>query len=102
MPPRGVADSNVIISALHAGGKPEAVLSLAQRGEIELSSPTCLTTASLSVPSPAAPGTSSPVEEEPAPEAEEPEGHQHGKVGSRAASQAGQENPPHAHELAIY
>lgn len=36
MPPRVVADSNVIISALHAGGKPEAVLSLAHRGEIEL------------------------------------------------------------------
>jgi uncharacterized protein len=36
MPPRVVADTNVIISALHRGGKPRAVLTLARRGEIDL------------------------------------------------------------------
>ena len=36
LPPRVVADSNVIVSALHVGGNPEAVLTLARRGTIAL------------------------------------------------------------------
>lgn len=36
LPPRVVADSNVIVSALHLGGNPEAVLTLARRGVISL------------------------------------------------------------------
>ncbi len=36
MPPRVVADSNVLISALHWGGKPAAVLDLAHHGKIAL------------------------------------------------------------------
>lgn len=34
--PRVVLDSNVLISALHFGGKPEELLLLANQGEIEL------------------------------------------------------------------
>ena len=36
MPPRVVVDTNVIISALHRGGTPHAVLTLARRDEIDL------------------------------------------------------------------
>ena len=36
MPRRLVADSNVLISALHRRGKPQAILDLARAGEVEL------------------------------------------------------------------
>ena len=36
MPPRVVVDSNVIVSALSHGGKPDQVIRLAEKGQIEL------------------------------------------------------------------
>ena len=36
MPRRLVADSNVLISALHRRGKPQAILDLARAGEVDL------------------------------------------------------------------
>ena len=36
MPRRLVADSNVLISALHRRGKPQAIIDLARDGEVDL------------------------------------------------------------------